>query len=387
MVTRRIVTAGLLAGSASAFGGLPAESLIALPGKQPLIKRTFRPPNYETPLADLRVPYTRNDTFFVRYHLANIPEIDARTWRLRIDGASVERPGEYSLAELERGFERVTVTAVNQCSGNRRSLAEPRVPGVQWGYGAMGNARWTGVRLRDILRKAGVRAGALEVSFDGADSALLPGTPDFAKSLPIDHALDENVLIAFGMNGEPLPHWHGAPARLVVPGWTATYWVKHLTSVHVEPVPFDGFWMRSAYHVPAGLFPAAPFPGQTSRDTVPITQIVINSLVMSHSSGEQLVRGRPAELRGWSWDGGSGIAQADFSLDSGRTWRAAGLGDDLGRFSWREFRVPLDTSRAGTVQIAVRARARDGAVQPERPTANPAGYHHNAIQTVALEVR
>src|SRR6185503_15714666 len=238
MVTRRRVVAGSIGGlllsslnGPLAFGAAEAgeDALIQLPGKRPLIKRTFRPPNYETPLADLRPQFTANDTFFVRYHLASIPEIDPRIWRLRIGGTSANRALELSLAELQRDFERVQLAAINQCSGNRRGLFAPRAGGVQWTYGAMGNALWGGVRLRDILNRAGVKADALEVVLDGGDGAPLPGTPDFVKSLPVDRALDAHTLIAFEMNGEPLPHWNGAPARLVVAGWTATYWVKHLT--------------------------------------------------------------------------------------------------------------------------------------------------------------
>ena len=169
-----------------AFGAAEAaeESLVALPGKRPLIKRTFRPPNYETPLAHLRSQLTANDAFFVRYHLASIPEVDARTWRLRIGGASVQRPLELSLDELKRDFERVRLAAVNQCSGNRRGLFTPRAAGVQWTYGAMGNALWGGVRLRDVLNRAGVKGDALEIVFDGADGQLCPPRRTSPRACP-----------------------------------------------------------------------------------------------------------------------------------------------------------------------------------------------------------
>ena len=209
MVTRRRVVAGSIGGlllsglGTDAFGAAAAasEPLMALPGKLPLIKRTFRPPNYETPLADLRPQITANDSFFVRYHLASIPEIDAGAWRLRIGGASAQRTLELSLDDLKRDFERVRLAAINQCSGNRRGLFTPRAGGVQWTYGAMGNAVWGGVRLRDVLKRVGVNGDALEVVCDGGDGAALPGTPDFVKSLPVDRALDEHTLIAFEMNG------------------------------------------------------------------------------------------------------------------------------------------------------------------------------------------
>jgi DMSO/TMAO reductase YedYZ molybdopterin-dependent catalytic subunit len=366
--------------------GAPEDILIALPGKKPLIKRTFRPPNFETPLADLRRAFTANDAFFVRYHLAVIPEVDARTWRLRIGGPSAARALELSLDDLKRRFERVTLPAINQCSGNRRGLFTPRVPGVQWGNGAMGNATWSGVRLRDVLRKCAVQADALEVVLDGADSATLPQTPDFQKSLPIERALDENTLIAFEMNGQPLPHFNGAPARMIGPGWTATYWVKHLTEIRVQAQPFDGFWMKGAYRVPTGAFPGARFASQETPETTPITQILVNSLITAPSPDARLVHNKPAQLSGWAWDGGTGISSVDVSTDGGVNWRAAALQKDLGRFAWRGFRFALDTSRPGTLAIAVRATSRGGEQQPEKLTVNPAGYHDNKILSLALEV-
>jgi len=376
------------------FAGDPAGPLaadttaerIALSGKAPLLKRSFRPPNFETPLADLRRPFTANEAFFVRYHLPVIPQIDSRTWRLRVNGPALRQTLDLSLDDLERQFERVSVAAVNQCSGNRRGLFSPRVPGVQWTNGAMGHALWTGVRLRDVLAKAKLNADALEIAFSGADSPVLPSTPRFAKSLPLDKALDENTLIAFEMNGRPLPHWNGAPARLVVPGWTATYWMKHLSEISALSTAFDGFWMKSAYRVPAGAFPGASFPSQAATDTVPITEILVSSLVTSHVSGERLARGRRVVLTGWAWDGGKGIGAVDVSLDGGQSWRAAQLGNDLGRFAWRGFEFPLDTSRAGAINAQIRAASRDGSKQPAALTPNPSGYHHNRIQSLSLEV-
>jgi len=250
----------------------------------------------------------------------------------------------------------------------------------------MGHATWSGVRLRDVLRKCGLHADALEVVLDGADSARLPQTPDFQKSLPIDRALDENTLIAFEMNGRPLPHFNGAPARLVVPGWTATYWVKHLTDIRVQAQPFDGFWMKGAYRIPTGAFPGARFASQETPETTPITQILVNSLVTSPTPEARLTHNRPAELSGWAWDGGTGISAVDVSMDAGLKWRAAALDKDLGRFAWRGFRFPLDTSRSGPLALAVRATSRGGERQPEKLTVNPAGYHDNKILSLALEV-
>jgi DMSO/TMAO reductase YedYZ molybdopterin-dependent catalytic subunit len=363
-----------------------ARPLSVLPGKQPLIRHAFRPPNYETPLPELVAPFTRNEAFFVRYHLAVIPEIDPHRWRLGVGGTSVAHALSLSLQDLRENFEPVTLAAVNQCSGNRRGLFAPRVPGVQWGNGAMGNARWTGVRLRDVLARAGVVAGALEVWVQGADSAVLPSTPNFQKSLPMERALDENTLIALEMNGAALPRWNGAPARLVVPGWTGTYWMKHLTEIHVEPKPLENFWMKAAYRVPTGAFPGPAFASQATAETTPITEILVNSLITSHVSGARLRRGQHVRFAGKAWDNGAGIERVQVSTDGRRSWRDAALGADLGRFAWREFSLPLAPADAGALEVAVRAKSRNGTQQPEKLIFNPSGYHDNIVQSVILEV-
>ncbi len=359
--------------------------LSTLAGKRPLIRRAFRPPNFETPLADLVPAFTPNDAFFVRYHLALIPQIDPRSWRLAVGGASAAHPLSLSLTDLREDFEPVTLAAVNQCSGNRRGLFQPRVPGVQWGTGAMGNALWRGVRLREVLERAGILAGALEVWCRGADRPALEATPQFQKSLPMDRALDDSTLVAFEMNGAPLPRWNGAPARLIVPGWTGTYWMKHLTELRIEPAPLTNFWMKSAYRLPAGAFPAH-FPSQDTPETIPITEILVNSLITAPAAARVLRRGQPAAVSGKAWDNGAGIVRVEVSLDGRRSWREAALGRDLGRFAWREFSLPLDTARAGEIDIAVRAVSRNGTQQPDTLTFNPAGYHDNIVQTLKVAV-
>ncbi len=377
---------------AAAPGGLPAgavESAVleALPGKKPLIKRSYRPPNFETPVAFFNELYTPNDAFFVRYHLASVPQVSARDWRLRIGGDSAQRPREFTLEELRRSFEQVEIAAVNQCSGNRRGLFAPHVPGIQWGYGGMGNARWRGVRLRDVLAKAGVRKEAVEVVLDGADAGVLAATPDFVKSLPIGKALDEHTLIALDMNGEPLPHWHGFPARLVVPGWTATYWVKQLTSIHVVAMPCDGFWMKTAYRVPKGAFPAAEaFASQATEVNTPITTMVVNSLVTNVENGQRFAAGKAVDVNGIAWDGGHGIRSVEVSRDQGQQWRPVDLGEDAGRFSWRPWRLRFQPEGRGAHNLMFRATSRAGETQATQLVANPAGYHHNLIQAIDIEV-
>ena len=366
-------------------GALAEQSLFALPGKLPLIRKTFRPPNFETPVQYFRTPITQNRAFFVRYHLAAIPEVAAKDWTLTVGGESAERELKLSLQKLKREFKPAQVTAVCQCSGNRRGLFEPHVPGVEWGVGAMGNALWRGVRLKDVLAKAGVKADALEVVFDGADHAPLEKTPDFVKSLPLEMAMDENTLIAFEMNGEPLPHWNGFPARLVVPGWTGTYWVKQLVSVKVVAKPEGNFWMSTAYRLPKGRFKTPSFKSQVAAANEPITTMVVNSLITSLKTGQQLRVGQPLLVKGVAWDGGSGIAQVEVSTD-GATWHAAKLGKDLGRFSFREFSFSMPTREPGSHVVMARATSRAGETQVNQLIHNPAGYHHNVIQRIYVEV-
>jgi DMSO/TMAO reductase YedYZ molybdopterin-dependent catalytic subunit len=367
-------------------GALAEQILYALPGKVPLIKKTYRPPNFETPVEYFRTPITPNKAFFVRYHLAGIPQVSAKNWVLSIGGDAAERELKFTLAQLKKDFKPAQITAVNQCSGNRRGLFEPHVTGVEWGVGAMGNAVWRGVRLKDVLAKAGIKAGALEVVLDGADHPPLDKTPDFVKSLPLEVAMGEDVLIAFEMNGEPLPHWNGFPARLVVPGWTGTYWIKQLVSIRVVSQPEKNFWMSTAYRLPRGKFKTPTFSSQLYAPNEPITTMVVNSLVTSLKSGQQIARGKPVEVKGIAFDGGAGIDRVEVSTDYGASWTRASLGKDLGRYSFREFAHSVPTKERGSMVVMARATSRSGETQVDELVFNPAGYHHNVIQRVYVEV-
>ncbi len=360
--------------------------LDALPGKKPLIKLSYRPPNYETPVGYFTTPITPNDAFFVRYHLANIPDtIDPQAWRLRVGGEAAATPFELTLAELRTGFEQVEIAAVCQCSGNRRGLSQPHVPGVQWGPGAMGNAVWRGVRLRDVLAKVGLKKEAVEIVFDGADGPVVDKTPDFVKSLPVWKALDENSLIAHQMNGQPLPHLNGFPARLIVPGWTATYWIKHLTTIDAASRPFDGFWMKSAYRIPHGKFPVIQHFGTQVTDlNEPITEMVVNSIIAAPAEGRVVPVGQPVDIAGVAWDGGYGIRRVEVSTDGGANWRAAQLGPDLGRFGFRGWSHRFTPVAPGEHAILARATNAAGQTQTDGLIFNPAGYHDNVVRPVTI---
>jgi DMSO/TMAO reductase YedYZ molybdopterin-dependent catalytic subunit len=377
----RIVTPGL------ADGANGSAVLDALPGKRPLIKRTYRPVNYETPLEYFDQPFTPNDAFFVRYHLTNVPEVSRAEWKLEVAGDAVEKPFTLGFDDLTRGFEQVELAAVCMCSGNRRGLSDPHVAGIQWAHGAMGNARWKGARLKDVLARAGVKKEALEVVMNGADSAALSTTPDFVKSIPVWKALDENTLLAWEMNGEPLPHWNGAPVRIVAPGWTATYWMKHVTSLEVVSQPFKGFWVSTAYRIPKGKFPVVDrFLSQESETSTPITEMVVASLVTNLRGGERFKVGQRVEVKGIAWDGGYGMHSVDVSTDAGASWRPAQLGKDLGRFSWRQWSHAFKAERKGTHVVMAKATNRIGGSQAFDLVFNPAGYHNNVVQRVELHV-
>jgi len=372
-----------------ASGTREASVLDALPGKKPLIKRTFRAPCYETPVNYFNEVFTPNDAFFVRYHLSNIPPVTAQDWRLRIGGESIDKTFELTFADLTnpKNFEHVEIAAVCQCSGNRRGLNIPHVAGVEWAYGAMGNAMWKGVRLRDVLAKAGIKKDALEVVLNGTDRGVLDKTPDFVKSLPMYRALDENTIIAFEMNGQPLPFWNGYPARLVVPGWTATYWTKHISDISVVAKPFDGFWMKTAYRIPQGKFPiVARFISQETEVNTPITEMVVNSLITNIHDGQHFRPGQPVEVKGLAWDAGYGIQMVEVSIDGGRSWRDAELSKDYGRFSWRQWGFRFKPEMKGSYGIMAKATNRSGNTQTFELIRNPAGYHHNVVQKVDIVV-
>jgi DMSO/TMAO reductase YedYZ molybdopterin-dependent catalytic subunit len=389
-----------LAGTASAFGAgmLPLRAraetvtlpfpngerpVMAFPQKRPMIVLTPRPPQLETPFAvfDQGV-YTPNDAFFVRWHLAAIPQsVDATAHRIAVSG-EVNAPLSLSMDDLAK-YPAVEIAAVNQCSGNGRGLSAPRVAGGQWDNGAMGNALWTGVRLRDILDRAGLKASAKQVQFDGLDRGVFPGTPDFKKSLDVDVARGDDIIVAYAMNGAPLPVLNGYPVRLIVPGWYSTYWVKMLSAITVLDRADDNFWMKTAYRIPDTPDNAVQ-PGATGFPTIPINRMRVRSFATNIADGAVLKAGAQ-ELRGIAFDGGSGIKRVDVSTDGGATWREAALERDYGKYSFRRWHAPFD-ARAGSAIVAVRATANDGATQSAAQGWNPSGYLRNAIETYKVTV-
>lgn len=373
--------AGLLLPSHSAAairGSPPAHPIRAdFADKRAMLLHRQRAPLLETPFEVFdKSVFTPNDRFFVRWHYSDIPlDIDAAAFRLKLGGA-VRQPLALSLPELLR-LPRVEVNAVNQCSGNSRARFSPRVPGAQWGDGAMGNARWTGVRLRDVLNKAGVAAGARRVRFAGLDRPP-EGADWFAKSVDIDHALDGEVMIAFAMNGAALPVLNGFPLRLVVPGWYSTYWIKALDQIEVLAGDDPNFWMAKAYRIPTAPG-ASVVPGAKDFETTPINRMVPRSFFTSHASDIATRAGAPISLRGIAMGGASGVARVELSWD-GASWQAAALGRDHGQYSLRAWSAQL-TAPAGTHILRLRCTSTSGQTQSATPIWNPSGYMLNTIET------
>ena len=365
----------------------PSERTLTkgFPQKGPMILQRTRPPLLETPFEVFdRGVFTPNDSFYVRWHWAVIPtDIDVGTFRLSVRG-HVDKELSLTLKEIVDGLPRVELAAVNQCSGNSRGFTEPRVPGAQWANGAMGNAKWMGVRLKDVLDRAGVKAGATAVRFAGLDDPVVPEAPKFMKSLALDHASDGEVMIAYAMNGEQLPLLNGFPLRLVVPGWYSTYWVKMLARIEVLAAPDENFWTRNAYLIPDT--PGADMkPGQTGLTMVPINRMVPRSFVTNLKDGASLKAGTKTLVRGIAFGGDSGVKSVELSVDGGTSWLPTVLGRDEGKYSFRQWQAEV-TPSAGDIALMVRCTNDGGLVQPMANNWNPSGFMHNGIETVHLKV-
>jgi DMSO/TMAO reductase YedYZ molybdopterin-dependent catalytic subunit len=361
------------------------ELVTDFPQKGPMILQRTRPPLLETPFEvfDLGV-FTPNDRFYVRWHLANIPtSVDPATFRLNIRG-HVRQPISLTLDELVSEFKPFEIAAVNQCSGNSRGFFGPRVPGGEWANGAMGNALWRGVRLKDVLDRAGVKAGAVQVRLKGLDTGAIPQTPDFMKSLDIDHARDGEVMIAYAMNAEPLPLLNGFPLRLVVPGWYATYWVKMLSDMEVLDKPDDNFWTAKAY-----LIPDTPFanvkPGQKGVKMIPINRMLPRSFFTNIRDGAVLKVGQTTTVRGIAFGGDTGLGKVLFTSDGGARWQEARLGTDHGKYSFRQWEVPLLLSSPGPRKLMIKAVNAAGSAQPDHANWNGAGFMRNVIESVSVQ--
>ena len=355
------------------------------PQKVPLILLTDRPVQLETPRHYFRTAFTPNEAFYVRWHLEGIPNrVDLKQWKLQVEG-NVKKSLALSLADLTEKFKPVSVAAVNQCSGNSRSRLQPRVPGAQWGNGAMGNALWTGVRLREILDLAGVKSGSLQLQYQGLETGQGPagfGSNLFLKSLDLANPVVNECIVAYLMNGEPLPMLNGFPVRLVVPGYFATYWTKCLTWIRVLDAPDENDWMKTAYRAPdtprGNTSPEDVKAGKVK--TVPLERFPVRSFLISPDGSSKIPAGLSVTLRGIAFSGYGRVNRVEISDDGGHTWTDAVLGEDHGAYSFRTWEIPWKAKSPGRYSLAVRATDEKGNTQPDEPVWNPGGYLWNRVE-------
>jgi DMSO/TMAO reductase YedYZ molybdopterin-dependent catalytic subunit len=357
----------------------------AFPQKGQMILQRSRPSLLETPFEVFdRGIFTPNDQFFVRWHWAMIPgDVDVAAHKLAVRG-HVNQALSLSMTDVLT-MPRVELAAVNQCSGNSRGLFQPRVPGGQWANGAMGNARWTGARLRDVLDRAGVKAGAVAVRFNGLDEPVVDGAPDFMKSLDIEHARDADVILAYQMNGEQLPLLNGFPLRLIVPGWYSTYWVKMLNDIEVLGAPDDNYWMETAYRIPDTPH-ASVKPGESGFPTVPINRMAPRSFFTNVTDTTIVKPAAAVPVRGIAFGGDCGVSQVELSADAGQTWQKTELGNDEGKYSFRQWSTQITAPQSGALSLQVRCTNTKGEAQPAEPNWNSAGFMRNVIERVQLTV-
>src|SRR5882762_8689747 len=360
---------------AAAAGVLPRLNHAADASR--MIVLSSRPEDLEMPLDGFKDWITPIDHFFVRCHTYTPERPNLSEWKLKVDGV-VNQSLSLSMDDLKK-LPRVELVSVLECAGNGRSFYQPRLPGAQWRFGSVGNGKWAGVRFKDVLEKAGLKDSAREILFDGADVPL-GKMEDFRRTIPIKKALDPDTLLAFEMNGKPLPIEHGYPLRLIVPGWAGDSWVKWLQHVEVLDHEFEGFWMKTAYrHPPEHVEPG---PAVDAAKMVPVTDLNVKSVIATPGAWA-----KPGTVRisGTAWSNNSPVTGVEVSVDAGNTWKPAKLGKDQSRYAWRLWELDW---KAGEGKYTLMARAKNaaGQVQPLSQEWNPSGYLWNVAQPIDVEV-
>jgi DMSO/TMAO reductase YedYZ molybdopterin-dependent catalytic subunit len=362
--------AALLMSNADAQAQTPTPAPI--PGKEKLIIRSSRPINLETPLAELTSYHTPEGTFFVRNNMAE-PTIDPAQWTLKVEG-EVDQPLVLRLDEL-RAMPMVTHDVLLECAGNGRSFHRPRASGIQWEYGAVGNQSWRGVRLADVLARAKPKASARHVAFDGADKPPTPQAPDFIRSVPLWKAQEQHTLIALEMGGKPIPHLHGGPARVIVPGFVGSASVKWIERISVLQNEFDGFYMKSNYTAPRA---------DNDKEIYSLQSLEVKSIIVGPADGAKLAAGRVA-VWGWAWAGEGELTGIDVSGDGGQTWTAAAFTGPGQKYAWRKWEFAWE-AKPGAHTLMARASDSLGRVQPASRAHNRLGYRWNVIHAVKVDV-
>jgi DMSO/TMAO reductase YedYZ molybdopterin-dependent catalytic subunit len=375
--------AAMAAGSAPATFtkalALPQTAVIDMPGEDGMILRSFRFVDLEAPVEYLNTWLTPVPHFFVRNHMHEPSELNADNWKLSV-GGEVEKPSTLTLADLSK-IETHSVVNTLECAGNGRNLYRPQVPGIQWGKGAVGTARFSGPRLRDVLTLAGVKPSGNHVMFRGLDE--VPGkVPPFVRSIPIEKALDSDTLIATHMNGSPLTKHHGFPARALVPGWIGAASCKWLTEIKVLESEFAGNFMNPGYRFPNQ--PGPPGEPVKPEDMHVLTGLNVKSVISAPRDGASVKPGM-VRVHGAAWAGEADIVKVEISTDAGATWREARLGHEQAHYAWRlwsfEWKAP-----AGNYSIQSRATDSRGRTQPAAALWNPSGYLYNAVDQVKIHV-
>jgi sulfite oxidase len=352
---------------------------VTFPGEEGMILRSFRFVDLESPVEYFNTWLTPTPHFFVRNHMHEPSELDADEWRLTI-GGEVEKPLTLSLGDLQK-MDAHSVVNTLECAGNGRSLYRPQVPGIQWGKGAVGTAKFSGPRLNELLQRAGVKATGKHVMFHGLDE--VPGkVPPFIRSIPIEKALDIDTLVATQMNGAPLTKHHGAPARAMVPGWIGAASCKWLTEIKVLDAEFVGNFMSPGYRLPNQ--PVKPGEAVKPEDTHPVTGLNVKSVIAGPSDNASVKAGK-VTVHGAAWAGEAEVTKVEISTDGGGSWNPAKLGREQARYAWRLWSFDWKAAN-GDYTILSRATDTQGRVQPMAATWNPSGYLNNAADQVKVHV-
>jgi sulfoxide reductase catalytic subunit YedY len=359
---------------------------IAFPQKRPLITYSDRPPLLESPRDVFTSALTPNDLFFVRWHMPLIPTyINPRKFAININGL-VDQEIKVSLKELKTQFEQVELTAVLQCGGNNRTAFKPTASGIQWGVGAMGCAKWKGVRLRDVLKKAGLKKEAAWIGFNGKDKAVYNETANFVRELKLEH-LNDNIILAYEMNGEELPYLNGYPVRLILPGFYSDSWIKMLSNITVTKERQKLHFMDHAYRIPDNECECET-PDQLAQTTKPIEEMNVNSIIGYPVTGTKVKNASDLIVRGVAFDGGHGIKKVQISIDGGIMWENADLDDgSAGKYAYRGFKYTFKPKNSGKLTIMCKASNKKGEEQPFAKDIkwNRGGYKYNGIDEVTVE--
>lgn len=375
-----------MAGAVARFA--PAASLFAQApgaaqrfGKDQLLVRSMRPPDFETPVALLDSFITPIEHFYVRSHLPVPASLDAASWALKV-GGEVGSPLSLSIDEI-RKLPAVTIAMTLECAGNGRSFFDPAVAGIQWEKGAVGTARFTGARMADVLKLAGAKATGRNVEMHAADRPL--GTmPAFVRQVPMAKAMHPDTLVAYDMNGQPLPAVHGFPLRAIVPGWEGAYSVKWLTALNVLDKDSDSFWVATGYRYPTRR--VAPGAAVDAKDMAPLVGLTVKSLITRPVTGASLPAGQVA-VAGFAWAGENDISKVDVSIDSGASWQPARLAGEQAKYTWRRFEHAFAATKPESYLILSRATDAKGNVQPAVAQWNPSGYLWNQYDAIRIEVK